>query len=91
MARAERPLLGLPSRTLAAFSEANPRHTFFVGMQGQGRDEGLLQALPTSIAGIVVHDYYVVEVRQIVSSCINAEGAERELHQLVSKIDLEAS
>ena len=32
------------------------------GVQGRGRDEGLLQALPTSIAGIVAHDYYVVQV-----------------------------
>ena len=39
-----------------------PEAHLFVGVQGRGRDEGLLQALPTSVAGIVVHDYYVVEV-----------------------------
>ena len=39
-----------------------PEAHLFVGVQGQGRDEGLLQALPTSVAGIVVHGYYVVEV-----------------------------
>ena len=39
-----------------------PEAHLLVGVQGQGRDEGLLQALPTSIAGIVVHDDYVVEV-----------------------------
>ena len=68
-----------------------PEAHLFVGVQGRGRDKGLLQALPTSIAGIVVCDYYVVEVQQIISPRISAEGTERELHQLISEIDLEAS
>ena len=39
-----------------------PKAHLLVGVQDRGRDKGLLQALPTSIAGIVVRDYYVVQV-----------------------------
>ena len=53
-----------------------PEAHLLVGVQGQGRDKGLLKALPTSIASIVVCDDYVVEVGQVISPCISAEGAE---------------
>ena len=39
-----------------------PKAHIHVGVQGQGRDEGLRQALPTPVAGIVVRNYYVVQV-----------------------------
>ena len=61
----------------------------FVGVQGQGRDECLLQALPTSIACIVVHDYYVVQVGEVIPPCIGAEGAKGELYGLIPQINLE--
>ena len=39
-----------------------PEAHLFVAVQGRGGHEGLLQALPTSVAGIVMHDDYVVQV-----------------------------
>ena len=39
-----------------------PEAHLFVAVQGRGGHEGLLQALPTSIACIVMHDDYVVQV-----------------------------
>ena len=39
---------------------------FLVVMQGQGRYKGLLQTLPTSIAGIVMCYDDVIEVQQVV-------------------------
>ena len=39
-----------------------PEAHLFVGVQGRGRDEGLLQALHAPVTGIVVCDYYVVQV-----------------------------
>ena len=51
---------GLAIRDSGSPLGGEPEAHLLVGVQGQGRDEGLLQALPTSVAGIVVHDYYVV-------------------------------
>ena len=39
-----------------------PKAHLFVGVQCQRGDEGLFQAFSTAVAGIVVHDYYVVQV-----------------------------
>ena len=57
---ASSPLLGL------LFLDEPEVHLLVV-VQGRGRHEGLLQALSTSIAGIVVHYYNVVEIRKIIS------------------------
>ena len=58
------------------FHGGEPEAHLFVGVQCQRRDKGLFQALPTSVARIVVHDYYVVQVREVISPCISAEGAD---------------
>ena len=58
-----------------SFCGGEPEVHLFVGVQGQGRDECLFQALPTSIAHIVVRDYYVVQVREVIPPCISTEGA----------------
>ena len=39
-----------------------PKAHLFVGVQCRRGDEGLFQAFSTAVAGIVVHDYYVVQV-----------------------------
>ena len=60
-----------------------PEAHLLVVVQGRGQHEGLLQALSTSIVGIVVHYYDVVEIRKIVPPCICAEGAKQQLYRLV--------
>ena len=39
-----------------------PKAHLFVGVQHRRGDEGLFQAFSTAVAGIVVRDYYVVQV-----------------------------
>ena len=53
---------GLAIRDSSSLLRGEPNAHLLVGVQGQGRDEGLLQALPTSVAGVVMHDDYVVQV-----------------------------
>ena len=65
----------LAVRDLGGFHGGKPEAHLLVGVQGQGRDERLFQASPTAIAHIVVHNYYVVQVREVISPCISAEGA----------------
>ena len=43
-----------------------PEAHLFVGVQRQRRDECLFQALSTSVAHIVVCDYYVVQVGEVI-------------------------
>ena len=66
---------GLAVRAGGWFLSDEPEAHLLVVMQGRGRHEGLLQALSTSIADIVMCYYDVVEIRKIVPSCIGAEGA----------------
>ena len=81
---------GLAVRASGGLPGGESEAHFLVVMQDQGRYKGLLQTLPTSVAGIVMHYDDVIEVRQVISPRISAEGAERELHQFTSKIDWEA-
>ena len=39
-----------------------PKAHLFVGVQRQRGNEGLFQAFSTAVAGIVVRDYYMVQV-----------------------------
>ena len=53
---------GLAVRACGWFLGDEPDAHLFVVMKGGGQDKGLLQALPTSIAGIVVHYDDMVEI-----------------------------
>ena len=66
---------GLAIRACSGFL-GKPEAHLLVIVQGRGRHEGLLQALSTSIAGVVVCYYDVVEIRKIIPPpCIYTEGA----------------
>ena len=43
-----------------------PEAHLFVGVQCRRRDECLFQALSTSVAHVVVCDYYVVQVGEVI-------------------------
>ena len=57
---------GLAVRASGWFLGDKPKAHLLVVVQGRGQHEGLLQALSTSIAGVVVHYYDVVEIRKII-------------------------
>ena len=65
-----------------------PKAHLLVVVQGRGQHEGLLQALSTSIAGVVVRYYDVVEIRKIIPPSICAERAKRQFYRLVLKVHL---
>ena len=44
----------------------NPEAHLFVGVQCRRRDECLFQASSTSVGHVVVHDYYVVQVGEVI-------------------------
>ena len=69
--------VGLALRAYGWFLGDEPEAHLLVVMQGRGWHEGLLQALSTSIAGIVVRYYDVVEIRKIIPSHVGAEGAKQ--------------
>ena len=64
--------------------------TPFVGVQHRRRDECLFQASSTAIAHVVLHDYYVIQVGEVISPCIGTEGAEGQLYQLVPQVNLQS-
>ena len=66
-----------------------PEAQLFVGVQHQRRDKCLFQASSISVARVVVHDYYVVQVGEVIPPCISTEGAEGELYQLVPQVNLQ--
>ena len=51
-----------------------PKTHLFVGVQHQRRDECLFQASSTAIAHVIMHDYYVIQVGEVVPPHIGAEG-----------------
>ena len=53
---------GLAAQDSGRLLGGKPEAHLFVAVQGLGGHEGLFQALPTSVAGIVVRDDYVVQV-----------------------------
>ena len=57
--------VGLAVWDSSSLYRGKPEAHLFVDVLGQGRDEGLLQALPTSVAGIVVCNDYVVQVGEV--------------------------
>ena len=81
------PMAAVASATLG-FAIWNPRGLLggkpkahlFVGVQHQRRDKCLFQASSTAIAHIVMRDYYVIQVGEVISPCIGAEGAEGQLY-----------
>ena len=66
-----------------------PEAHLFVGVQRRRGDERLFQALPTVITRIVMHDYDVIQVGEVISPHISTEGAEGQLDQLVPQVDLQ--
>ena len=56
----------LAIRDLGGFRGGEPEAHPFVGVQCRRRDEYLFQASPTSVAHVVVHDYYVVQIREVI-------------------------
>ena len=58
---------GLAIQDSSRLSGGKPKAHLLVVVQGRGRYEGLLQTLPTSVAGIVVHYDDVIEVRQVIA------------------------
>ena len=67
----------LAVRACGWFLGNGPKVHLLVVMQGRGRHEGLLQAPSTSIAGIVVCYYDVVEIRKIIPPRVGAEGTKQ--------------
>ena len=57
-----------------------PEAHLFVGVQHQRRDEHLFQASSTAVAHIVMHDYYVIQVGEVISPHMGAEGVEGQLY-----------
>ena len=57
-----------------------PEAHLFVGVQCQRRDECLFQASSTAITHIVMCDYYVIQVGEVIPPHISTEGAEGELY-----------
>ena len=68
---------GLAVRAYGWFLGDEPEAHLLMVMQGRGQHKGLLQALSTSIAGIVVCYYDVIEIRKIIPPCIGAEGTKQ--------------
>ena len=66
-----------------------PKAHLFVGVQHRRRDECLFQASSTSAACVVVRDYYVVQVGEVIPPRISTEGVEGELYHLVPQVDLQ--
>ena len=52
----------LAIRDSSSLPGGKPKAHLFVGVQHQRGDKGLFQAFSTAVAGVVVHEYYVVQV-----------------------------
>ena len=62
-----------------------------MGVQRQRGDERLFQASPTAVTRIVMRDYDVIQVGEVISPRISTEGAEGQLDRLVPQVDLQPS
>ena len=91
MAAATSATLGLAIQSPGSLLGGKPEAHLFVGVQHQRRDECLFQALSTSITRIVMCDYYVIQIGEVITPCphIGTEGAEGQLYQLVPQVDLQ--
>ena len=49
----------------------------------------MFQALSTVVTHIVMHDYYVIQVGEVISPHISAEGTEGQLDRLVPQVNLQ--
>ena len=66
-----------------------PKAHLFVGVQHRRRDERMFQASPTAITRIVMCNYYVIQVGEVISPHISIEGAEGQLDRLVPQVNLQ--
>ena len=66
-----------------------PEAHLFVGVQCRRRDEPLFQASSTPVAHIVMCNYHVIQVGEVIPPHIGAEGAEGQLYQLAPQVDLQ--
>ena len=81
--------LGFSVRNLGGLLRGKPEAHLFVGVQCRRGDERLFQASPTAVTHIVMRDYDVIQVGEVISPCISAEGAEGQLNRLVPQVILQ--
>ena len=82
--------LGFAVQNPSGLLGGKPKAHLFVGVQCQRRDECLFQASSTAIAHIVMCNYYVIQVGEVVPPPhIGAEGAEGQLYRLVQQVNLQ--
>ena len=89
MAAVASATLGFAIQNLGGLIGGKPKAHLFVGVQCRRRDEHLFQASSTAIAHVIMHDYYVIQVGEVISPHISAEGAEGQLYRLVPQVDLQ--
>ena len=80
MATVASATLGFAIQNPGSLLEGKPEAHLFVGVQCQRRDECLFQSSSTAVACIVMCDYYVIQVGEVVPPCIGAEGTEGQLY-----------
>ena len=68
--------LGFAIRNPGDLLGGKPEAHLFVGVQHRRRDERLFQASSTAVTHIVMRDYYVIQVGEVISPHISTEGAE---------------
>ena len=79
MATVASATLGFAVRNPRGLLGGKPEAHLFVGMQCQRRDEHMFQASSTAVTRIVMHDYYVIQLGEVISPCISTEGTEGQL------------
>ena len=68
MATAASATLGFAIQSPGSLLGGKPKAHLFVGVQHQRRDECLFQASSTSVTHIVMCDYYVIQIGEVVPS-----------------------
>ena len=81
--------LGFALQNPGGLLEGKSKAHLFVGLQHQRGDERLFQASPTAVTHVVMCDYDVIQVGEIISPCISTEGAEGQVDQLVPQVNLQ--
>ena len=90
MAAVASTTLGFAVQNSGGLLGGKPEAHLFVSVQHRGRDECMFQASPTAVTRIVMRDYYVIQVREVIFPRISAEGAEGQLDRLVPQVDLQS-
>ena len=80
MATVASATLGFAVRNPSGLPGGKPEAHLFVGVQHQRTDECLFQASSTAVAHVVMHDYYVIQVGEVIPPHISTEGAEGQLY-----------